>query len=153
MGGTEEDDRKSLHEGYIFRGIPLDEQKRLQKMPEWERDDAIRRMVDEDLRRRDGVRQKEASDKKKYEDKEKLEDCFIASVVYGNRDVYEVNVLREYRDNVLMQSQEGRKFVELYCGGLGEILAGFFRNKGKFLIPIIRKGLDFAVEDYKQREI
>ena len=84
--------------------------------------------------------------------KKKDEDCFIASVVYGDVNAREVNVLREYRDNVLMNSQEGRKFVELYYGGLGKILAGFFREQGKFLIPIIRKGLDYVVRDYLERE-
>ncbi len=78
-------------------------------------------------------------------------DCFVASVVYGNKDAYEVNVLRKYRDNVLMQDELGKKFVEWYYSGGGERMSEFVRGKGRFLIPIIRKGLDFIVEEYKMK--
>lgn len=81
----------------------------------------------------------------------KKEKCFIASVVYGGSDVEQVRVLREYRDNVLMQDDFGRKFVDWYYNGGGERMAEFVRGKGKFLIPVIRKGLDFIVEDYTRR--
>lgn len=85
-------------------------------------------------------------------DPSRKEGCFIASVVYGNEYAYEVNVLREYRDNVLMQDELGKKFVEWYYNGGGEKMAEFIRGKEKLLIPIIRKGLDFVVEDYKIRK-
>ena len=92
----------------------------------------------------------------------KKEGCFVAGVIYAGmassaayceEEVEQVRVLREYRDNVLMQSESGREFVKWYYGGAGKRIANFIEEKGRFLIPIIRKGLDFIVEDYKQRRI
>ena len=77
----------------------------------------------------------------------KVEGCFVASVVYGDENALEVSVLREYRDNVLMKDELGRKFVDWYYSGGGERMAEFVRGKGGFLIPIIRAGLVFIVED------
>jgi len=78
--------------------------------------------------------------------------CFVACAVYGGGDVEQVNVLREYRDKVLMQDEVGRRFVQWYYNGGGERMADFIRNRARFLIPIIRKELDYIVEDYKFRE-
>lgn len=77
--------------------------------------------------------------------------CFVACAVYGGGDVEQVRVLREYRDNVLMQDDFGRKFVQWYYNGGGGRMAESIEKRARFLIPIIRKGLDFIVEDYKQR--
>jgi|SRR3989344_1665629 len=85
---------------------------------------------------------------KNYRKKE--DDCFVASVVYGNETAREVNILREYRDNVLMPSLIGRKFVELYYGGAGKKAANFIEEKARFLIPVIKKGLDYLVRGYEQ---
>ncbi len=90
----------------------------------------------------------------------KKDECCVAVVVYGamvgaaysGEDVEQVRVLREYRDEVLMQDEVGRGFVKWYYNGGGEKMAEFVKGKGKFLIPIIRKGLDFIVEDYKRRK-
>ena len=76
-------------------------------------------------------------------------DCFIASVVYGGENTLEVNVLREYRDNVLMQDGMGKKFIEFYYSGAGEKTAKFIEHRARFLIPIIRRGLDLIVIDYQ----
>ena len=92
---------------------------------------------------------KEAREREKAKKDECI--CFIASVVYGDSNIREINTLREYRDNVLMQDELGKKFVEWYYGGGGERMAEFIEKKARFLIPVIRKGLDFIVEDYKQR--
>ena len=120
----------------------------LEKMLEvnWDIPD-MRQRINEDLSKLKGdVLQNEASNKKKDE------DCFVASVIYGNSNAREVDVLRKYRDNVLMKDGLGRKFVEWYYDGRGERMAEFIENKAKFLIPIVRKGLDFIVEDYEIRK-
>ncbi len=40
--------------------------------------------------------------------------CFIATAAYGSTQEPHVQVLRKFRDNVLMQSAAGQKFVETY---------------------------------------
>jgi len=76
--------------------------------------------------------------------------CFIATAVYGNESAPEVETLREIRDNVLMKDKLGKKFVEFYYSGAGEKTAEFIKNDAPFLIPVIRKGLDYVVEKYKE---
>ena len=81
------------------------------------------------------------------------DDCFIATAVYGSRDAPQVRTLREFRDNVLMQSQTGRAFVDFYYSGTGKKTAEFIREHLPSTIPAIRKGLDVLVERYStQRE-
>lgn len=80
------------------------------------------------------------------------QDCFVASAVYGGIDFKQVKVLREYRDNVLMQDEIGRKFVGWYYAGGGERIASFIDKRARFLIPVIRKGLDIFVADYLLRK-
>lgn len=40
--------------------------------------------------------------------------CFIATAVYGDYDHPRVKILREFRDQVLMRTPVGRKFVRWY---------------------------------------
>ena len=75
-------------------------------------------------------------------------DCFVATVVYGRRDAPQVKTLREFRDNVLMQSQICRAFVNFYYSGAGKRTAEFIRDHLPSSIPYIRKGLDVLVERY-----
>lgn len=44
----------------------------------------------------------------------KKEGCFIATACYGDYNSNEVLLLRNYRDNVLMQNSFGRLFVKFY---------------------------------------
>lgn len=43
-----------------------------------------------------------------------VDACFIATAVYGSKDQAEVVELRAFRDRVLMRSELGRDFVDLY---------------------------------------
>jgi hypothetical protein len=40
--------------------------------------------------------------------------CYIATAVYGSYDAPEVRILRRFRDEVLLKSNAGRKFVAFY---------------------------------------
>ncbi len=44
----------------------------------------------------------------------KRSGCFIATAVYGGSDTTEIAVLRQFRDNFLLQNQLGRLFVHSY---------------------------------------
>ena len=77
-------------------------------------------------------------------------DCFIATAVYGTRDAPEVRTLRDFRDNILMQSLTGRAFVDLYYSGAGRRTADFIREYLPSTIPAIRRGLDALVESYSE---
>jgi hypothetical protein len=40
--------------------------------------------------------------------------CFIATAAYGTSTAHEINVLRSFRDNVLMKESAGRSFISFY---------------------------------------
>ncbi len=83
---------------------------------------------------------------------DKSSSCFIATAVYGDINAPEVQVLRRFRDNVLMETGLGRKIVDLYYSGFGERSANFIREYTSFMIPSIRKGLDYIVQKYQVKE-
>ncbi|MBU3941895.1 MAG: hypothetical protein KKF74_03205 [Nanoarchaeota archaeon] len=85
---------------------------------------------------------------------EKVEesDCFVATAVYGDRSAHQVEVLREFRNNVLMQSGVGRTFVDFYYSGAGRKTADFIREHLPSTIPAIRRGLDVLVERYSAQK-
>lgn len=87
------------------------------------------------------------------DNKKKDEDCFVASAVYGDTNAHEVNVLRGYRDNVLMKSYLGRKIVEAYYGIGSRRIADFIVKRARFVIPVIRKGLDHIVSGYETKNL
>jgi len=74
-------------------------------------------------------------------------DCFVASVVYGDVNSPEVQVLRNYRDDVLSQNYFGRKFIEFYYGGAGKKVSNLLRDLPS-VVSIVRKGLDRLVQKY-----
>lgn len=76
------------------------------------------------------------------------DECFIATAVYGDKNAPQVQKLREFRDNVLMQSSTGRAFVNFYYGGAGKKTADFIRKRLPSTIPVIKKSLDALVERY-----
>jgi len=74
-----------------------------------------------------------------------LTNCFVATSAFENQDHPTVNRLRQYRDDVLSQSQVGRMLVHTYYGGLGEAGASVLDSVPS-LKPAVRVGLDFLVE-------
>jgi hypothetical protein len=70
------------------------------------------------------------------------QSCFVATVVYGDINAQELDLLRHYRDNVLMNTFLGRAFVDLYYGNAGERIAEFVKTHARFTIPAIKRGLD-----------
>lgn len=81
---------------------------------------------------------------------EQEEGCFIATQVYGGIQKPQVQILRDFRDNVLMQKKVGRSFIQIYYGGLGKRIANFVRKQMPSTMPLIRKGLDFLVDRYSK---
>ncbi len=77
--------------------------------------------------------------------------CFVATVAYNNINAPQVDVLREFRDHVLMKYEAGKAFVAAYYSGIGESTANFIKDHARSLIPSIRKGLDFVVKHYQER--
>ncbi len=78
------------------------------------------------------------------------DDCFVATAVYGNPAAPEVNVLRQYRDNVLNHNALGRAFVSFYYSGAGKKAAEFIRTRLPAAIPPIRYCLDNLVDSYSK---
>jgi hypothetical protein len=77
------------------------------------------------------------------------DDCFVATVVYGNANAPQVQALRGFRDTVLMQSAPGRAFVNFYYSGAGKQTANFVKNNLPTTIPVLRKGLDLFVSQLR----
>ena len=71
--------------------------------------------------------------------------CFIATAVYGAQYQFELNTLRNFRDNILLKNLWGRKFVGCYYT-VSPPIANFIRNrhilkkiiKLFFLDPIVK---------------
>jgi len=76
------------------------------------------------------------------------QSCFVATAVYGSEDAREVEILREFRDEILKQNGLGRAVVDLYYSGVGKTVADFIEKHTPSAIPAIRVGLDFIVEKY-----
>ena len=79
--------------------------------------------------------------------------CFIATAVYGDINAPEVQTLREFRDNVLKKRRLGRAAVKVYYSGVGERAARLIEERIPYLMPVIRKGLDYVVNQYRQRQV
>lgn len=69
-------------------------------------------------RNNDGQWRKKRDDSGKSRDKKKGSGCFITTAVCHHRglhdDCYELQLLRAFRDNQLMQTPEGKALVERY---------------------------------------
>jgi len=69
--------------------------------------------------------------------------CFIATAVYGDYDHPQVRELRSFRDQVLMRSTAGRRFVRWYYR-VGPGMADRF-SSNEFIVRILKMGLDFWI--------
>ena len=81
-----------------------------------------------------------------------LEECFIATAVYGDANAPQVQALRNFRDEVLMQNAAGKAFVAFYYSGMGEKTAEFIKGHFPSSIPVIRKSLDYVVAKIQERK-
>ena len=80
------------------------------------------------------------------------DECFVATAVYGDRNAPQVNVLRDFRDNVLAKSATGKAFVDFYYSGAGKKAASFVKKRLSSAIPVIKKSLDVLVERYSAQK-
>lgn len=78
--------------------------------------------------------------------------CFVATSVYGNPAAPEVVVLRQIRDEVLLESGLGRMAVKAYYNGLGRVTARCLDTLLQPTKPVIRRMLDYVVQRYLTRE-
>ncbi len=68
-------------------------------------------------------------------------DCFVATAVYaGNRDAWQVQEFRRFRDEVLQESEPGRKFIDWYYEH-GPALAAAVRAHPEGM-AVLRVGFD-----------
>jgi len=63
--------------------------------------------------------------------------CFIATAAYGSETAEQLDVLREFRDGVLLESAAGSQFVTLYYR-LSPPMADFISGSG-FLTTLVRE--------------
>ncbi len=68
-----------------------------------------------------------------------LKDCFVATVAYGDIDHPDLDLLRHFRDHVLIRSDIGRHFVALYYR-IGPHLARFISG-----YPVLRRITRFGI--------
>jgi hypothetical protein len=71
-----------------------------------------------------------------YEDEPKEEACFIATAVYGTSLSQEVEILRQFRDELLIPNPAGRALVAIYYK-LSPPLARFI-SKRRTLRSVVR---------------
>ena len=64
--------------------------------------------------------------------------CFIATAAYGTNDTEQINILREFRDKVLLPNKAGAAFVSFYYK-VSPPIAGFI-SKNEVLRTIVRVG-------------
>ncbi|MBU0469673.1 MAG: hypothetical protein KKF78_01555 [Candidatus Omnitrophica bacterium] len=77
--------------------------------------------------------------------------CFIATACYGSSDVYDVKLLREYRDRVLLTNRFGRAFVNTYYY-ISPPVADFIRTR-KALCQVIRGVISRKVVPYVKKKL
>ena len=68
-----------------------------------------------------------------------FDECFIATAAYGTKTAAEIDVLRDFRDGVLMRSPAGRDYVGFYYAASPPV-ADFIREH-ETLRTLVREGL------------
>jgi hypothetical protein len=66
-------------------------------------------------------------------------ECFIATAAYGTRSAVQIDVLRDFRDEVLMMSAAGRDFVGFYYAASPPLADFIARHEA--LRTVVREGL------------
>jgi hypothetical protein len=66
-------------------------------------------------------------------------DCFIATAVYGSSSAEEIDILRNFRDDVLLRSDAGRDYVDFYYAA-SPPLARFIAER-EWLRVLVREAL------------
>lgn len=79
------------------------------------------------------------------EGEEPPEECFIATVVYGEPSASEVEILREFRDEVLLQNSLGQELVEFYYQKSPPI-AEFISEHPRLKELVRRVGIDTLIK-------
>lgn len=72
--------------------------------------------------------------------KRKEEECFFATAIYQDIHAPEVQLLRRFRDEILVKNFSGRIFIALYYAWLGKTLAkivGYFGEPGRLIFKIL----------------
>lgn len=78
------------------------------------------------------------------------DSCFIATATYGSGNEWQVQALRDYRDDVLLQHWYGRAFVDMYYA-FSPPVADFIRDK-EYLKKPIKNILNIMVEKTKNEK-
>ncbi len=73
----------------------------------------------------------------------KIQACFVATAAYGTPFAQEIDVLRDYRDDVLSENSPGRAFVRFYYKVSPPIANVIGRHES--LRKIVRKMLNVVV--------
>jgi hypothetical protein len=69
--------------------------------------------------------------------------CYIATAVYGDQDAWQVEKLRQYRDNCLVKNTAGRIFIWVYYL-ISPSFVNLFKNVG-IVNRLTKKFLDNLV--------
>ena len=78
-------------------------------------------------------------------------DCFVATVVYGSPDAFEVRALRHFRDNRLSKAYAGRCFIRAYYSILGPAAARIITRLGGPTRLLTKLALDRFVSGYVKK--
>ena len=73
----------------------------------------------------------------KYEDEKEDEKCFVATAAYGTPMAEEIDILRQFRNNLLLPNPPGKAFVAVYYK-LGPSIAKFI-SKHQAFRTVVRK--------------
>ena len=68
-----------------------------------------------------------------------LDECFIATAAYGTKTAAEIDILREFRDDVLLASRAGRDYVGFYYA-VSPPVADFIARHER-VRTVVREGL------------
>jgi hypothetical protein len=80
----------------------------------------------------------------------KSEGCFVATFAYNSYEHTDVLILRKFRDNILLKTENGKGFVEIYYKHSPKIVE--FLNSARFPKILIRTILKITIIGYLKRK-